>query len=694
MSLRQLSIAFEYRSDQTNVVDDFYIPCLGACTEYWRAVGFFTSNGLALAAKGLSAFARNNGKMRLVASPLFERADIESLRKGYLARDVVERAILRQIDDDVSYDASDIVRERLEYLAALIANNCLDVKVAFPSDMRLARSGALYHEKIGIFLDSIGDAVAFTGSQNETFGGLVGNFESIDVYRSWDDPHKRVERKKKNFENLWDNLTPKLTVLEFPTAASQKILRFRTSHYHRRDPESALPNSIRESPMKTPDLSPVIELRDYQKEALKAWFENASRGIMAMATGSGKTITALASTIRLLKEQGTLFVLVTCPFQHLVDQWDKEAKKFGFQPILAYKATSKWESTLNNQIIEFNHGLRRIVFVISTHTTFVMRPMQNAIGSVNGPATLIADEAHHLGSESSRTSLSGKFEFRLGLSATPERWFDDMGTSELVSYFGNTIFEFSLQDAIAKGCLCKYYYHPHLVELSYEELEQYQELTKRIARLYSENEKTENSGLLEAALRERAKILNSARGKISTLKTLLDSYDEIQHSLFYCSPGQIDDVVNLLGNDLKIRVHRFTARESQKQRQTLLSDFASGNLQGLVAMHCLDEGVDVPSTKTAYILASSSNPREFIQRRGRILRKAEGKHNAILHDLITIPPLVYQEFVESSNVFSIERKIVRRELGRFREFAETAENTFEATDVIWDIAKRYNLLDF
>lgn len=692
MSLRQLSIAFEYRSDQTNVVDDFYIPCLGACSEYWRAVGFFTSNGLALAAKGLSAFASNNGKMRLVASPLFEREDIESLRKGYLARDVVERAILRQIDDDVSCDPSDIVQGRLEYLAALISNNCLDVKVAFPSDIRLVRNGALYHEKIGIFLDSVGDAVAFTGSQNETFGGLVGNFESIDVYRSWDDPHKRVERKKRNFEKLWDNLTPKLTVLEFPTAARQKILKFRTSHYHRRDPESALPNSIRESPMKTPDLSPVIELRDYQKEALKAWFENSSRGILAMATGSGKTITALAATIRLLKEQATLFVLVTCPFQHLVDQWDKEARQFGFQPILAYKATSMWESHLNSQIIEFNLGLRQVVFVISTHATFVMQPMQDAIARIRGPATFIADEAHHLGAESSRTRLSGKFNFRLGLSATPERWFDDLGTSELLRYFGKTVFEFSLQDAIDKGCLCRYSYYPHLVELSEDEFDQFREQTMLIARLVSKSGFNENDKALESALRRRASILNAAEGKIPFLRNHLHSVGEIDHCLFYCDPGQIEAVLDLLGNELKVRVHRFTARESQKQRQSLLSDFASGRLQGLVAMHCLDEGVDVPSTRMAFVLASSSNPREFIQRRGRILRRAEGKENAVVHDLITIPPKEYYD--DSSAAYTMERKIIERELPRLAEFAQSAENNFEARDVIWNIAKNYNLLDY
>ena len=304
---------------------------------------------------------------------------------------------------------------------------------------------------------------------------------------------------------------------------------------------------------------------------------------------------------------------------------------------------------------------------------------------------MIADEAHHLGAERSRLSYPENIPFRLALSATPDRWFDDAGTLALRAYFGETVFAFPLEKAIGVS-LTPYYYYPHLVPLTDEELEQYEELSAKIAKLInSKDEKRQQA--LEMLLIKRARLMNNAENKLSTLSKLVDSEDHIEHTLFYCAPEQIDDVLHLLGWNKGLLVHRFTAEENTKERQQLLTNFADGKLQALVAMKCLDEGVDVPTTRTAYILASSSNPREFIQRRGRILRKAPGKEFSIIHDLIAVPPTLHT-VVRNSPTFESERSILRRELGRFKEFANLARNKHQALEVIWDLAKRYGLMDF
>jgi len=698
MSLRDLQLSYEYRSDSTNIVDDFYIPCLRESKEYLRAVGFFTSNGLALGAKGLAAFINREGHMRLVASPWLEPEDIEAFTKGYEAKEnILERALLRQFGEELLTEASLLTRHRLECLAWLIADERLEIKLAIPSPSLLSNGHGIYHEKIGVFIDVDGNSVAFTGSPNETVGGLVSNFESIDVFKSWEDTHGRVERKRSNFERLWNDLTSGLTVVEFPVAVKRRLLRFRTATRPETDLESETSKSSNvpvSTPTKVVDVPSHIKLRNYQVKAVEAWRANDGKGILAMATGSGKTITALASAVGLFKEIGKIFVVVTCPFQHLVDQWAREAELFGFRPILAYQTRHSWLNTLNACIVDYNLGNRDNVLVIASHATFIGEPMQNTLSKVKRPSLIIADEVHHLGAEKGRISLPQMFVYRMGLSATPKRWFDEEGTTALEEYFGQTVYEFPLKDAIREGCLSKYYYYPHLVELTIDELQEYEDLTIKIVRMFESGAVPGEVPALDFLLRKRSYILNTASEKLNAVGELVRRGPELHHALFYCVHGQIDEVTHLLGNVLGIRVHHFTMEESVEERKRLLESFAKVELQALIAIRCLDEGVDVPSTQTAYMLASSSNPREFIQRRGRILRKSPEKEFAVIHDMIAIPSRSYFCNSETRPTFNTERRILKKELTRFREFAECSENRFQATEIIWDLAKMYNLLDF
>ena len=680
MSLREISLKYEYRSDEADLVKDFYTLCLRNATRYWRAVGYFTSNGLALNVKGLSTLIRHGGHMNLVTGPKLMSDDIEAIRRGYDAKE-------KNIDSSLNCDFERVSHDRLMLLTWLIAHGYLDIKIACPSDSSTAYPHAIYHEKTGVFLDGNNNAVAFSGSSNETVGGLLSNFESIDVHWSWNDPQERVQQKVDNFTRLWNNNTDKLEVIDFLTAVAEDVLIHQTVYETGPVETTDKPEIIEQT---VPYLPKGIVLRKYQSEAIDAWFENGCRGLWQMATGTGKTITALSALAKLREEKKHLFVVIACPYQHLVDQWYAEAVRFGFEPILAYKNSATWVNRLNTALVRYNYGVRNIVCTITTQTTFITETMQKLLSKLKRGAVLVADEVHHLGAERSRKRLADVFNSRLGLSATPNRWFDASGTTALKTYFGDTVYEFSLDKAIKMGYLCPYYYHPHLVELTDEEFEAYEHLTERISKLYHQVESGEISEALERLLIKRATLLNRAENKLAKLAELLtDKTDSLHHTLFYCASGRIVPVLELL-TALGLRVAKFTAEESATERQELLKMFASGHLQALVAMKCLDEGVDVPSTRTAYILASSSNPKEFIQRRGRILRQSPGKEHAEIHDLIAVPPTDYRQYPTST--FRTERKIVGRELERFNEFAGMALNKFEARDKIWELAKNYNLL--
>ena len=680
MSLREIPLKYEYRSDGADLVKDFYTPCLRNAIQYWRAVGYFTSNGLALNVKGLSTFIQHGGQMNLVTGPKLMSDDIEAIRRGYEAKE-------QNIDSFLECDFQKASQDRLMLLTWLIAHGHLDIKIACPSDSSASYPHAVYHEKTGVFLDENNNAVAFSGSSNETVGGLLNNFESIDVHWSWDDTQERVQQKVDNFKRLWDNNTDKLEVKDFLNAVAEELLTHQPVYETRQVETPDKPEIIEQT---VPYLPKDIVLRKYQSEAIDAWFENGCRGLWEMATGTGKTITALSALAKLREEKKHLFVVIACPYQHLVDQWYEEAVRFGFKPILAYKSSASWVNRLNTTLVRYNYGVRNFVCTITTQTTFITETMQKLLSKLKRSAVLIADEVHHLGAERSRKRLTDGFNYRLGLSATPNRWFDLSGTTALKTYFGDTVYEFSLDKAIEKGYLCPYYYHPHLVELTDDEFEAYERLTERISKLYHQVEFGEIGEVLERLLIKRATLLNRAENKLAKLAELLtDKTDSLHHTLFYCALGRIVPVVELL-TDLGLRVAKFTAEESSAERQELLKMFASGHLQALVAMRCLDEGVDVPSTRTAYILASSSNPKEFIQRRGRILRLSTGKEYAEIHDLIAVPPIDYRQ--SPTTTFRTERKIVARELERFNEFAGMALNKFEARDKIWELAKDYNLL--
>ena len=679
----ELSLPSFLDTSSNDIINDFFVPVLAHASRYDRGVGFFSSGWLRMTAKGMIKFAANGGQARWVTSPILSGSDWNALNTGNQARiNPILKEILRS--NILELEAS-LKKDTLSALAWMVADEILDFKLALPQN-KLDQGD--FHDKFGIFTDAEGNQISFNGSYNDSIQG-TRNYESIKVFCSWNSAFSPlVISDIDRFEKLWNDDDPNVRVYDLPDAARQKIVRLRSGERPYHNSKYSIIESIGYFP-KRPAIPKDIKLRDYQLEAINAWIKNDYQGLFEMATGTGKTITSLGASLRLIEEKKRLALIIACPYQHLVDQWFDEAKDFGYSPIRAYKSRKTWLDNLSEKVISYNYKDIDYLCVVTTHATFATRHFQKIIEDIKSPKLLIADEVHHLGSSNRRDFLPSSFKYRLALSATPNRWYDDLGTQAIRNYFGMTVFELSLSDAIGLS-LTPYYYYPVLVELNDDEMDEYRALSTKIGQLIAQD-KDESDEYLTQLLIKRSRILNNAKNKIGILEGLIEQDDSICNTLVYCSPGgQIDEVMRLLGIEKRIRAHRFTADEDIPTRIQLLERFSNGELQVLVAMKCLDEGVDVPSTRIAYILASSSNPREFIQRRGRVLRKHSGKDFAKIFDLITVPPPI-SELDEYS--VKAEQSILRRELKRFVEFADSANNTQEAYNVVWGLADQFNVLD-
>lgn len=426
----------------------------------------------------------------------------------------------------------------------------------------------------------------------------------------------------------------------------------------------------------------MIKARDYQIKAINSFKENNWRGILEMATGTGKTITSLIVANEFKEYNKKIFLIILVPFTHLVDQWEENCEVLGFKSLLkCYGLKSSWKYKLENKVRDFNIGISDVEVVISTYKTASSIEFNDIISTVKDSSFIIGDECHYFGIKSLRNNKLDCIVGRLGLSATPDRWWDKNGTSFLREYFGDTVYEYSMEEAINNGILTEYKYCPIVVDLIEDERKRYEQLTKMIINLM--NNKDGDKEAIEEINRKRSMVLSKAANKKDILYDIFGKKDkdEVKHTLVYCAPGEVNEITLELSNQ-GYRVHRFDSNVSLKDRGKILKSFADGEIQILVAIKCLDEGVDVPSTREAYFLASTSNPREFIQRRGRVLRKAEGKNLAQIYDFIVLPSEV------SENMY---KTIASKELPRFAEFSRYAIDRFQARGYVSKYLKSHSL---
>lgn len=645
---------------------EFYRPCLAVAAGYRRAVGYFRSSIFLIVGEGIIEFAKRGGRIRLICSPSITDEDLSSIEKGYFLRgNRTDDALCIEIDRLL---ADETTHYRTRVLATLIAVGALDVRIALrPNDQ------GIYHEKIGIFADKFGNEVSFIGSANETWKGWHerGNLEAIEVFCNWSGPSDadRCEKHEAYFERLWMGRAKGVEVIAFPEAAKKRISAAAMEDLEDVDLEEL---RVFDKPIGT-GRTPL----DHQSMAITDWKAAGCRGVFEHATGSGKTYTALLA-MREHIENG-LPALVVVPSRLLLEQWSVEVRQElqGSTILLAGAGHDRWRQ--NNRLrgmTDSSHNLGKRVVIATMQTA----SSDEFLAAIQGGAHLlvVADEVHQSGSPHNSKLYFIDSGSRLGLSATPIRYGDPDGTQRMFDYFGPTIPPpVTLQDAIKAGRLVQYEYKPHAISLTAEEVEEWKTLTLKIRwEMARQEERSDGKKALSDAAKmlliRRSRIAKKAKNKVPLAADILrSSFVDGQRWLVYCEDkNHLFDVIGALKAKGLEAVRYHTDMNGDKDA-TLAHFKTFGGI--MVSIKCLDEGVDIPAVDHALILASSQNPRQFIQRRGRVLRKAKWKNLAVIHDAIVVPVSIEDEPEQTS--------LLKSEFVRAIEFAKSAINGDAAVEL-------------
>ena len=715
--LKDLNLRKVYRSGNSDLLNDLYIPLLSVAKSYDRAVGYFSTSLLAYALKGISSIVENDGKMRLIIGAVVTDDEYDALKEGEELSQFAS-VLVHELTDLIQNANTQLERHRLRLFSLLIATGKLEMRFAY-------KKNGMYHEKIGIVEDRYGDKILFCGSANETTNAIKPdlNFESITLYKSWE---KQIYTEyatefEQGFEDLWHGREKDIVTIDIPSVFYEKIVEHylqnknQVSSFELVEQEVDLSKelaSIREN--NYPQWPPTIggntfEVFGHQTKALKNWFANGCKGLFRMATGSGKTVTAMHGITTLFnkaKSPRQMLVIIAVPYQALADQWVNELHLFNMKPVQCYRSKNQWVDKLNTSISLLISGQVDFVAAVVVNKTMVSTSFQNAIKRVAGENTVfIGDECHRHATTLMLSNLP-ICDYRMGLSATPFVEIDDaylehgLGDNSekdmLTSYYGDVVAEYSLAEALAEGILAPYKYHIIPVYLTDDERVNYQELSKEIARLFHVDSSRQNVALSNA-IRKRNKIVQNCQNKEVVLARVLDesAFESRKHTLFYVGEGAANEAYSdeETGSQLQKlatvisgkgwSISKFTSLESRRDRGKIMSDFTAGVIDSLVSMRVLDEGIDIPACKRAFILASSSNPRQFIQRRGRILRRYPGKDFAEIFDFIVLPS-------DRSNEKVFEN-LARKELSRVMDFVKTASNRLEVEPKVVEIAANFNI---
>ena len=678
MAMKDISLRATYDSDDDDILGGFYVPVLRQASQYDRLAGYFSSSALAASAKGMSEFIMNGGKMRLVTSVQISEQDQQAILDGLEKPDeVIGRTIMNELSMVDQFQ-----QNHVDVLAWMVARKKLEIKIAVPLKDNSYHTdkldpSSIYHQKIGIVYDNGGNVISFSGSVNETAKSWGENIEEFKVFCSWKHGQDEfVSSDVKKFEKFWYGQARHTKVINLPDAVKEHLIR--------NAPETAEEVVRRVTTRINHD-----KLRDYQYDAMCSWLEHDMHGIFEMATGTGKTRTAISCIETMLEKttDGPMLVVIACPYKHLVEQWIKELKKAEIRSRPAYGTAASWRTKLETRIRQLNGGNLKHLVIATTHNTASMDKFINMIRSCTVNSFLVVDEVHKIGAERRSECLQNIYKYRLGLSATPDRYHDDEGTQNMMKYFGGVVYKFGLDKAIQNGYLTQYLLFPHIVFMTNEELDKYHRFNKILAIEYTK--KPTDCEKITQLLIHRSRVIKGAKNKLIEFRNILrDDELDSKHCLVYCADNtQLEDAASIL-YERGIIFHRFTAEENPDMREVLLSEFASGDKDVLLAIKCLDEGVDIPSTKTAIILASSHNPIEFIQRRGRILRPHADKEMAVIHDLIVLPRYIPEE---STPIMTFEKTIIKNELERLKEFSSSSINPEYSNKIIQKLTAKYQL---
>lgn len=745
---------FRYQTNSEWEPVGFFSEALCNATSFDLMLGFFSSTAINVLSYGFASFIYNGGKMRMIINDILSSDDVAAISMAH------EPGQLPYFDlnnlEDLAFALNSRNKHFFDCLAWLIRNDRIEIKI-----VRMVNGSGIAHTKCGTFSDGI-NKVGFEGSVNFSLSALIHNKESLGVYCDWNGAadNGRIRSVQNSFERTFNGddedvefidatklkgYTSKLKVKGLEELLNDELkLIDETS-------ESSIPETVKYALQKTktkvqhaidkirnvekykgnePHFPYPSGPRPYQKQAFVNWKANRQKGLFAMATGTGKTLTSLNCLLEIYKSKHYYRALILVPTLTLVEQWEDECKKFNFSHIVKVCSKNKtWKSELDSIRLqeEFNYAEQEPSYIIiATYASFAREAIFNELttisSKINKKLLLIADEAHNMGSPRILNRLNAvKFVRRIGLSATPERQFDERGNNLLNNFFGCPetgayTFEFSMREAIDKGFLCRYNYYPHLVRLTDEEMSEYMKISLQLAKFYNyDNESFPGSDdILMRLLLKRKRIVHKAANKQKIFTDILKNWykdkGSLKYTLVYVPEGNKPDTEDADFYDDKdfptddkysdslideyssivqkisptTTVKKFVSGTSE--RNQILEEFASGNLDVLTSMKCLDEGVDVPRAELAIFCASTGNPRQFIQRRGRILRTHKDKRRAIIHDLVVVP-----EITTSAESYKMERSLLASELKRVRDFALLSENTDTAYEELRETLDNYQL---
>lgn len=733
----------------------FFSDCLCNATRFDLKLGFFSTSAINVLSDGFAAFLYNGGRMRLIINDVLSQQDKDILNKASDNRAIIPAISLNDIVK-LKETLSERGRHFFDCIAWLIRNNRIEIKIVTPKD-----SNGISHTKCGLFADAT-NKVAFDGSCNFSRTALIENVESITAFCDWDSPSDkfRIEDVEEDFlrtfngednsveyldasairtnitstfpdktiKNLLEEEAEMLNnsiVSDYPLSIKRALSRAKEKIVKTiQAVESNKIKAVEEN--KNPRFPYLSGPRKYQITAFENWKNNNQKGLFAMATGTGKTLTALNCLLQIYNKSKCYKAIILVPTITLVEQWERECKKFNFNNII--KVCSKypqWKSEIDRIKLKetINSDIASYI-IISTYASFVRDNIFPILNSFPKKRVLfIADEAHNMGSGRILDKIEGiPYLRRIGLSATPERQYEEEVNQQIFDFFGSSekfTFEYSMQEAINNGFLCRYYYYPYIVRLTDEEMSEYMEISKKLARIYNPKKKDFRKGedILKILLLKRKRIIHKAINKIVAFQQIIsERYAEkgnLKYTLVYVPEGNrvddnysdIYDTIDTIGDDEETNhiidyytnivrkitptttVKKFTS--DSKERDEILSEYEKGTLEVLTSMKCLDEGVDVPRSELAIFCASTGNPRQFIQRRGRILRTHKDKKYAYIHDLVVVP-----EVNSASESYQMERNLLESELKRVRDFALMSENTDFTFQQLRHILEYYNLSIF
>lgn len=729
-----------YRPGETYSPERFFNDGLKNSRNFDLQLGYFSSATISVLAEGFATFISQGGQMRLIINQIVSKEDKETITKGLLG-DVIDCVDLTNFCE-LKKTFDEYQEQFFRCLAYMIAQKRIEIKIIKPKGDK-----GIAHTKSGQFRDN--DTItSFTGSANFTISGLFNNIEEIKIDRS-DSPdpmtQNRIVSQRKSFDDIMgerldyiEYLSPEKLEAVVSTcyhdASIEELLdvekqletirRYRGKSRNAAFDKSLIAMRTDELARREPHFPFSSGPRDYQKRAFENWKNNQQKGLFSMATGTGKTLTALNCLLEIYKRKGYYKAIILVPTQTLVEQWVQECKKFDFRNIIsAYSKNSKWKDEIDLLHLreDFNPTNKADSFIIiSTYASFVRNNVFESLNTFSKKQTLfIADEAHNMGAKRVLDRIDSiKYLRRIGLSATPNRQFDEIGNNKIKEFFGSTdgyTFEYSMREAIDNDFLCRYYYYPHVVNLNDTEMTEYIKVSKQLCKLYNADNDTftESDDILMALLLKRKRIIHKASQKKKVFEDILKMrYQEkgnLKYTLVYVPEGNrpdynadifdssdvlttdsesehlIDEYTQIVcGISPTTTVRQFTS--NSVERSKILEDFADGRLEVLTSMKCLDEGVDVPRSEMAIFCASTGNPRQFVQRRGRILRKHKDKYRAIIHDLIVAPCVGIDE-----GNYKMERNLLATELRRVRDFASLSENADFTYKALGSITDYYNL---